>query len=121
MVNKNVRKAIESLYKGRCDIYGYGVVTDTNSHLTENKEYIIYENIPCRLSIKNISAANQLEPFSNILQDVKLFLSPEYEIKAGCKINVTQNGVTTAYKNSGQANIKSNHQEIQLELFEEWA
>ena len=112
MVNKNVRKAIESLYKGRCDIYGYGVVTDTNSHLTENKEYIIYENI---------SAANQLEPFSNILQDVKLFLSPEYEIKAGCKINVTQNGVTTAYKNSGQANIKSNHQEIQLELFEEWA
>ena len=34
-----------------------------NIYPTQKEPADIYENIPCRLSIKNISAANQLEPF----------------------------------------------------------
>lgn len=121
MVNENVKKAIESLYDGRCDVYGYGAVTNTESHLTCNKEYTIYENVPCRLSVKSVVPSNQGEPVNSVAQEVKLFLSPDYNIKSGCKIVVTQNGVTTVYKNSGQPNVKSNHQEISVELFKEWS
>lgn len=121
MVNDMVKKAIESLYDGKCSVYGYGVVVDEKTHLKSNKEYLIYDSVPCRLSVKNVNSAVSSEVASNIAQEVKLFLNPKYEIKAGCKIVVTQNGVTTAYKNSGQANVKSNHQEITLELFEGWA
>lgn len=121
MVNESVKKAIESLYEGKCSVYGYGIIVNDKTHLKSNKEYLIYENIPCRLSVKSVSSANDGNVASGIVQDVKLFLSHDYQIKAGCKIIVTQNGVTTEYKNSGQPNIKSNHQEISLELFKEWA
>lgn len=120
MVNKNVKKAIESLYEGKCNVYGYGTVTDNKSHLTNNKEYMIFKDIPCRLSVKNVVPSNQGEPVNSVLQEIKLFLNPDYEIKPGCKIVVTQNGITEAYKNSSQPNVKSNHQEISLELFKEW-
>lgn len=121
MVNDVVKRAIESLYEGKCSVYGYGVVVDEKTHLKSNKEYLIYDSVSCRLSIKNVNSAISSEAASSIVQEVKLFLSPDYEIKAGCKIVATQNGVTTAYKNSGQANVKSNHQEIVLEMFEGWA
>lgn len=121
MVNAAVKKAIESLYEGKCSVYGYGVVVDDKTHLKSNKEYLLYKDIPCRLSVKSVNSASFEEVASGITQEIKLFLSNEYEIKAGCKIVVTQNGVATAYKNSGQANVKSNHQEVVLELFKEWA
>lgn len=121
MVNDTVKKAIESLYEGKCSVYGYGAVVDERTHLKSNKEYLIYDNIPCRLSVKSVNSASSEEIASSIAQEVKLFLNPQYEIKAGCKIVVTQNNVTTTYKNSGQANVKSNHQEIILELFKGWA
>ena len=51
----------------------------------------------------------------------KLFISPEVEIKPGSKIVVTQNGVTTEFSNSGKPAIYTNHQEIMLKLFEDYA
>ena len=55
---------------------------------------------------------------------VKLFLSPDVKVPAGCKIIVTRpNDVerTFTYSRSGEPGVFSNHQEIMLEPFRGWA
>ena len=57
-------------------------------------------------------------------QVVKLFLSPDVKVPAGCKIIVTRpNDVerTFTYSRSGEPGVFSNHQEIMLEPFRGWA
>lgn len=116
-----VRKSIESLYSGRCDIIEHQKVKKENKS-TGFEDVVVLENQPCRLSIKNI---NNTSPHGNgasaVVQSVKLFVSPDIVIKPGSKIIVTQNNVTTEYKNSGQPAFYSTHQEITLELFKGWA
>ena len=63
----------------------------------------------------------QSDSVNAVAQIIKLFLPPDYSISPGSKLVVTQNGVTTEYKNTGQPFIYDSHQEIELELFKEWA
>lgn len=49
-------------------------------------------------------------------QIIKLFMSPEIEIKPGAKITVTQAGVTETYECSGTPAVYETHQEIILKL-----
>ena len=115
-----VRKAIESQYKGRCDIFEYKSVTDEVTKITSQQEVLIQGNIPCKLSYEKINSTNQ-SGAAQISMSTKLFISPDISIKAGSKIVVTQNGVTTSFSNSGEPGRFTNHQEIMLELFERWA
>lgn len=115
-----VRKALESSYNGICQITEYHKIKKANKS-TAFQEVVVLENQPCRLSFKNITNASDGATASAITQVVKLFLPPDITVKAGSKITVTQNGVTTAYKASGQPAIYTNHQEIILELFDGWA
>ena len=55
------------------------------------------------------------------IKQIKLFLSPDIRVKAGCRISVTQNGITQEYKNSGETAMYRHHQEIVLEKLERWA
>lgn len=114
------RKAVESLYFGRCTITEHQKVKRENKS-TGFEDVVVLENQPCRLSIQNINSTSTTESGASALtQSIKLFISPDVKVKPGSKITVTQNGVTTDYKNSGEPAFYSTHQEIILDLFKEW-
>lgn len=115
----DMRKAIENKYIGVCTVVEYQSVIDDDMTTTE-KELIVAENQPCRLSFKTVEKTVQSDTTNALTQSVKLFIAPELEIKPGSKIIVTQAGRTTEYRNSGQPAIYDTHQEIILELYKEW-
>lgn len=112
------RKALESTYEGRAAVVEYLKIKDEYG-LTSFQEVTVLEDQPCKLSFETLTS-NSGDPVATISQGVKLFLSPDVEIKAGSKIIVTQNGRTTEYSNSGVPAVYSTHQEIMLTLFENW-
>jgi len=115
-----VKKAIESLYTGKCTVVEYKKVRDDKSGISKPKEIVVLKDIPCRLSFKNISAAD-LGYGNAVVQEIKLFISHDVDIKEGSKITVAQNGVMNDYTNSGKPAVYSNHKEIILDLFRGWA
>ena len=115
------RKAIESLYDGKCTIYEYKKIKKANKS-TGFEEVAVYTEQPCRLSYKqspNTSASDDLS--STVVQTIELFISPDLEINSGSKIVVTQNNVTTKYAHSGKSAKYVTHQAIVLKLFERWS
>ena len=114
---KEAREAIQSLWTGLCRVFGFKEVTDKYGK-TRHKLTKISENVPCRLSFKNISSTEQTGIQAKTTQVVKLFIAPEVYIPPGSIVEVTQNNVTRKYKNSGVSAIYTNHQEIILENFE---
>jgi hypothetical protein len=96
-------------------------VRDERSKLTTQREEVVLEDQPCRLSFETLKSAQQTESAAGITQSIKLFLAPEITVKPGSKVTVTQDGVTADYKCSGVPAVYPSHQEIILELFERWA
>lgn len=122
MVSKH-RKALERLWKDRCTIIQRVKVTDPDTKLTDFQDSPLLEDQPCKLSFESLAAADG-EPVTAISQSVKLFLSPDVTIPAGCKVIVTRANCTErtfTYQSSGEAGVFHNHQEIPLTLFERWA
>lgn len=115
------RKAIETTYFGTLTVTETKKARDENSKLTKIEPVVVLENQPCRLSFEALKAAVQSESAASVTQITKLFVSPDVLIKAGSKITVTQDGVTTDYTCSGVPAMYPTHQEIILELFERWA
>ena len=116
------RKAIESTYTGVCTIIERRDERDEKTKITrKNKEVIVVENQPCKLSFEKINSAVQTDTAAQISQGTKLFISPEIRVKTGSKIIVEQNGMKTEYFSSGEPAVYFSHQEIILELFKEWA
>lgn len=127
MVNINIfRKALESLYKGRCNVYEYQKNFDPESKMTSYEEVMIFENIPCRLSysknfyFEKAGVTYESELLAEQANDIKLFISPDIKINPGSKIEVTQNGQTTLFTDATVARLYENHQEIKLKLFDKW-
>lgn len=116
----SVRNALETLYTDTCTVSDYRDVENKETCITSKQRYIVAENVPCRLSFKKIKAAGD-GVVASISQSTKLIIAPEIVINAGSRIEVTRNGVTTAYKRSGEPARYTNHQEIMLELEEEYA
>lgn len=116
-----VREIIESQYTGTCDVYEYRSVKDPITKITKTEPVKVLTSKPCRLSFKNISKANQSDVNSSIVQEIKLFISPDVTIKPGSKIVITQNFRTNEYMNSGEPGLYSTHQEIILEKYKEKA
>ena len=116
-----VRKAIESLYAGKCTVFEYQSVKDTITKLTSQQEVVVLLDQPCRLSFKTINSTSNSDGAAIVTQSVTLFIAPEIDIKPGSKITVIQNSVTNDYQSSGKPASYSNHQEIPLELFKGWA
>ena len=117
-----VRAALARLWTDRCTILVRREVTDPQTHLTDFEEVPLAEDVPCKLSFQTISAAGGDE-VAAVRQVVKLFLSPDLEVPAGCKIIVTrlnETERTLVYTRSGEAAVFTNHQEIMLELFRRW-
>ncbi len=103
----------ESLYGGRCDIYEY---QPENGIIDSSKEVKVKSDVPCRLSYKSILSSVQSETVDIVSQEIKLFLSPDIEVKEGSKVVVTQNCKTETYYCSGTAAVYNSHQEIELKL-----
>ena len=116
---KQTRKAIESRYKGLCDILEKRKVKDEVTKATVLKDIAVLSNQPCRLSYSSSGTANQTDTVSNIEQTIKLFIAPEIKIAPGSKLRITQNGVTTDYISSGVPAVYETHQEVSLELEKE--
>ena len=123
MVNKAVRTVLERLWKDRCSIFIREEVTDLVTHLTDFEEKPLLQDQPCKLSFETLTSTNGDE-VATAQQVVKLFLSPDVKVPAGCKIVVTRpNDMerTFTYARSGEPGVFSNHQEIMLEPFRGWA
>lgn len=115
------RKAQESLYSGVMKVTERTKVMDERTKLTVEKDAVVLEGQPCRLSFETLKAARQIGSAAGITQVIKLFLAPEITVKPGSKVTVMQDGVTADYKCSGVPAVYPTHQEIMLELFERWA
>ena len=113
------RKAIESRYKGFCDILEKRKVRDEVTKATILKDIAVLSNQPCRLSYSSSGTANQTDTVSNIEQTIKVFIAPEIKIAPGSKLRITQNGITTDYISSGVPALYETHQEVCLELEKE--
>ena len=115
MIDKT-RKAIEMLYRDKCTIVEYQPVKDPVTKRTNNKEVIVLENQPCKISYKTITSTTD-EKVAKLVQTIKLFISPDIEIKAGSKLIINNK----EYVMSGESAMYPNHQEIILELFKDKA
>lgn len=116
-----VRKAIESLYAGRCDIISQQEVFDPITKQTSFEAVAVVKEQPCRLSFKNITAVEQGTGAAMVTQIIKVFIAPEIEVKAGSRLVITQNGKTAEYKASGEPARYGSHQEIILELADDYS
>ena len=114
------RKAIEATYFGTLMVTEMQKVKDERSKLTKDVEVVVLENQRCKLSFEKLQTAVQSDSAATITQVTKLFVSPDVSIKAGSKIAVTQDSVTTDYTCSGVPAVYPTHQEIMVELFERW-
>lgn len=122
MVNAH-RKALEMLWKDRCSIFQQVEQTDPTTKLTDFQETPLLEDQPCKLSFEKLISTDG-EPVAAVGQSVKLFLSPDVVIPAGCKVVVTRSNDLErvfTYASSGEPGVFSNHQEITLELWKGWA
>lgn len=113
------RKPLELLYTDTCTIAEFRKVVAPN-HTTHTEEVIVHENLPCRVSYDTTGYAGDGE-FSSLQLVSKIYIAPEIEVKAGSKIYVTRNGITTIYENSGEPARYVNHQEITVDLWKDKA
>ena len=118
---KAARKAIEATYFGTLTVTEHQTVKDEKTKLTKSVDVVVLQDEPCRLSFEKMQTAVQSESAATIVQGAKIFVSPDISIKAGSKLTVTQDNVTTDYTRSGESAIYTTHQEIMLELFKEYA
>lgn len=123
MVNKAVRTALERLWKDRCSIFIREEVTDPVTHLTDSEEKPLLQDQPCKLSFETLTSTEG-DAVAMVSQSVKLFLTPDVVIPAGCKVIVTRPNALErvfTYSSSGEPGVFSNHQEIDLKEFRGWA
>lgn len=113
--------ALKRLWVGLCDVFIRETTVNPANGRDEPSEVQKIRNEPCRISFGSVSSTGERDEAPTVQQTVKLFVSKDVEIPAGSKIIVTQNGVTTSYTRSGQPAVYRYHQEVPLELFEEWA
>lgn len=115
------RAAIEQTYDGTCEIYEQKPVKDPDTKVTSHKEIPMQEEIPCHLSFSSMPPAAASGTATDVVQTIKLFLAPELIIPPGSRIEVSQQGRTESYGQSGKAAVYSSHQEILLELWRGYA
>lgn len=116
------RKVLEQTYDDVCRVYGLQSVKDPQSKVTQRKEAVLLENIPCHISFSSDASVGKSATASPVTQTIKLFLSPEVLIPPGSRIEVVRRqGNAESYAQSGQAAVYSSHQEIVLELWKGYA
>ena len=116
-----VTNPLSVLWKGRATIWKYENVTDPDTHQTTQQQVVVVDDEPCRISFSSEAITNPTTGVAEMTQFIMLFIRPDLTIDAGSVIEVTQNGRTTKYKRSGKSAVYTNHQEIKLTLYEDYA
>lgn len=119
MVNA-VKTALRMLWVDLCTITEYQDYTKENKS-TGQHEVPVLENEPCKLSFETLQTTNQTETAADLVQRAKLFIDETIHIKAGSKITITHCGRVFEFSQSGEAGVFTNHQEIMLIPFEDYA
>lgn len=114
------KMAIEKLYEDTCNIYTYEKITEANTGITKQVKKIYLENISCRMSFSNFPSTTNDEQ-AKLTQSIKLFLPSDIPIKAGSYVSIYRQGLITDYVCSGKPAIYKTHQEINLELYKDYA
>lgn len=115
------RKAIESLYDGKCNITETQEV-ENEDHTTSQEDVDTYTDIPCRLSVNTIYAASDSDNgAASVSKVIKLFLSPDVVITSGAKVTVTQCSLSGVYRSASEPAMYHSHQEVILELQDRWS
>ncbi len=112
--------AIEKLYEDTCNIYTYEKINDINTGITRQVKKIYLENVSCRMSFSNFPSTTDDEQ-AKLTQSIKLFLPSDILIKAGSYVSICRQGLITDYVCSGKPAIYKTHQEINLELYKDYA
>lgn len=115
------RAAVESEYRGVCDVKTLAQETDEETGLVGTSEEVVIQNQPCRLSFQSLSAAENTETAASVSQRAKLFISPDITIKSGSRITVRQNGAEREYAMSGVPAVYPTHQEVMLRLYADYS
>lgn len=108
------------LWTGRCTVTVRDPQTNAVTKRTRFQERPTLKDEPCRVSFEKI-ASTDVSGAASVTQIIKLFIRKDADIPPGCKVSVTQNGVTTEYEQSGLPAVYTNHKEIILEYFKGWA
>ncbi len=110
------RAAIESEYRGVCDVTVFSQTKDNETEITRVAEEVVLRDMPCRLSFEGLKSAEQTETAARVSQRAKLFISPEIRIPSGSRITVRQDGSEREFAMSGIPAIYPTHQEVMLRL-----
>ncbi|CAG9620880.1 hypothetical protein BACCIP111883_01651 [Sutcliffiella rhizosphaerae] len=109
--------AVEFMYDKKATIRRQMAVVKENG--ADGMEWVpIHEGVPCRLSNPGLNNTNQSE--ANVIKyDVKLFLSSEFEVKAGDEITIhilkgDQIVSSVDYESSKEPFVYVSHQEVLL-------
>lgn len=114
--------ALRRLWTDVCTIETTQTVEDPVTHIATPKRVVVAEAIPCRLSYETVSASAVPDPASAVVQSVKVFLAPDMPVPAGSRLTITRPGHDpVSYRSSGKPAIHANHQEVRLEIEEDWA
>lgn len=121
-----VKNPLSLLWIGKCTIYEYQNIIDPDTYQTTQQLVPVITDEPCRLSQSTIARTydelvNVSGGIPNVEQIITLFIRPDLTIKDGSVIEVTQHGVTNRYKGSSIPAVYTNHQEITLELYKDYA
>ena len=121
-----VKNPLSLLWIGKCTIYEYQNIIDPDTYQTTQQLVPVITDEPCRLSQSTLArTSDELVNVSggipNVEQIITLFIRPDLTIKDGSVIEVTQHGVTNRYKGSSIPAVYTNHQEITLELYKDYA
>lgn len=116
-VRKAKREAIESLYWHKVNIYQNTYITEEDSGIEIPGYHLIIEDEPCRVT------SQITDPTSNTPKEfykrIAVMLRPELDIPPGCKFELDFNGKHGSFKQSGEAKKYSDHQTIELMVYNE--
>lgn len=108
------RRMIEKMYDDRASIKRYVEEDDPITTETKLGLFLVYENVPCRISRIALATNRQSETVNEIFYETKLFIAPEYEIRQGDVIEVTRGTIKRVYK-AGEPVVYLTHQEVSLQ------
>lgn len=112
------REAIESIYHHRMNVYDRRNVFNPDKGCKEQKEVLIYEDVPCRASTQLVEpTAERPREFG---KKIRIHCAPELEIPIGARIELTfYNNVTQNFEFVSSSRNYSDHQVLLMRRFRE--
>lgn len=109
-----IRRILETTYQGKMTVYRRSF-QEKDGRLLQ-KDLVLLENQPCALSwgggMRKRGNAIEQDALPEIRDEARIFASPDLEIPPGCRIVVTQYGVTRDFISCGESVVYPTHQEI---------